>query len=535
MNLPQANERRRLPRQKVDALLYLKINPDNGGVVLDLSERGMRISVANPLMASSQINFSLGLEGGLPIEGAGHVSWLSKSGKTAGVKFDNFPVNSQERVRRWLGVQEVPPEMGKVQQAPDIRELSTIPEPAGRGVKPHEQGVAGDLRADAPEVTASTDGAKTSDREPPSTPAQEPPSSHTLFSPPPPRPVATSSEESSPVASVPDWSVDHQIQATSLLFLPKGPESEDISSVGTSDQPQPFPRGVGKAASVDRDEENLALRSAVLSGSRSEEHEEGKKHGFGKILLGVAFCAVLVVLGFVIYGDPRIFASLQPLIARLRSQPISQVVENPGLQRVLRGIARSKAAPRNQRGSEPVSNPTIFYAPGQNASRSPTGTAASSPQNWQASVTDQRLVFSGSPSVSSGGNGDFAPLPGPSSQAAVGHALSLSPSFSSSQLQGPGGVLRTDGALVEEGPLPSVSLNLDSQTSATKPIVVEAVVGKDGTVRDVRLISSPASRLTAAVVEAVKQWRYQPLYENGEPVEFTTRITFNFSAARRQP
>jgi outer membrane biosynthesis protein TonB len=48
-------------------------------------------------------------------------------------------------------------------------------------------------------------------------------------------------------------------------------------------------------------------------------------------------------------------------------------------------------------------------------------------------------------------------------------------------------------------------------------------------VEDVRLLSSPASKLAEAVVSAVKQWRYRPFYRDGKPVEFVTRITFDFS------
>ncbi|HVB34890.1 MAG TPA: energy transducer TonB [Patescibacteria group bacterium] len=99
----------------------------------------------------------------------------------------------------------------------------------------------------------------------------------------------------------------------------------------------------------------------------------------------------------------------------------------------------------------------------------------------------------------------------------------------------PTGALRSDGALVEEGTPISMPLHLASQTSVPEPIVVDAVIGMDGRVRDVRLISSPASQLARAVVEAVSQWRYRPFYENGAPAEFTTRITFDFSGNSRKP
>jgi TonB family protein len=91
--------------------------------------------------------------------------------------------------------------------------------------------------------------------------------------------------------------------------------------------------------------------------------------------------------------------------------------------------------------------------------------------------------------------------------------------------------LRVDGGLVDEGSVsPTFApLNLDGQTLDPKPIVVEAVIGKDGGVEDVRLLSTTTSELAEAVVSAVKQWRYRPFYRDGQPVEFVTRITFDFS------
>jgi protein TonB len=37
--------------------------------------------------------------------------------------------------------------------------------------------------------------------------------------------------------------------------------------------------------------------------------------------------------------------------------------------------------------------------------------------------------------------------------------------------------------------------------------------------------------LTAAAIDAVRQWRYKPYILNGAPVEVETQITVNFSLA----
>jgi protein TonB len=62
-------------------------------------------------------------------------------------------------------------------------------------------------------------------------------------------------------------------------------------------------------------------------------------------------------------------------------------------------------------------------------------------------------------------------------------------------------------------------------------VVLMAVIGKDGTVRDVR-VESGLPVLAQAAIEAVKQWRYRPYLLNGEPVEIDSQITINFNLSR---
>ena len=61
-------------------------------------------------------------------------------------------------------------------------------------------------------------------------------------------------------------------------------------------------------------------------------------------------------------------------------------------------------------------------------------------------------------------------------------------------------------------------------------VVLLAVIGKDGTVRDLHVKSGPPL-LAQAAMDAVKQWRYKPYLLNGEPVEIDTQINVNFTLA----
>ncbi len=61
-------------------------------------------------------------------------------------------------------------------------------------------------------------------------------------------------------------------------------------------------------------------------------------------------------------------------------------------------------------------------------------------------------------------------------------------------------------------------------------VVLQAVIGKDGTVQDLRVVSGHPM-LTGAAIDAVKQWRYRPYYLNNEPVSVDTQINVNFTLA----
>jgi TonB family protein len=59
------------------------------------------------------------------------------------------------------------------------------------------------------------------------------------------------------------------------------------------------------------------------------------------------------------------------------------------------------------------------------------------------------------------------------------------------------------------------------------PVVLEALVGKDGTVEKLSTVSGD-SQLATAATDAVRQWRFKPFFRNGSPEEFQTRITVDF-------
>ena len=58
-------------------------------------------------------------------------------------------------------------------------------------------------------------------------------------------------------------------------------------------------------------------------------------------------------------------------------------------------------------------------------------------------------------------------------------------------------------------------------------VVIQARITKDGTLKDLKVISGPEI-LVSSALEAVSKWRYKPYLLKGKPVEIDTQITVNY-------
>lgn len=60
-------------------------------------------------------------------------------------------------------------------------------------------------------------------------------------------------------------------------------------------------------------------------------------------------------------------------------------------------------------------------------------------------------------------------------------------------------------------------------------VVLKAVIGRDGAIYDLHVVSTPSPSLAAATLWSVSQWQYKPYMLNGQPVEVETTINVIFS------
>jgi TonB family protein len=63
-------------------------------------------------------------------------------------------------------------------------------------------------------------------------------------------------------------------------------------------------------------------------------------------------------------------------------------------------------------------------------------------------------------------------------------------------------------------------------------VIIFAVIGRDGRLHSMRLVSTPDPDLAIAALAAVRQWAYKPYLFRGEPTEVQTKIKVNFAFSR---
>ena len=71
---------------------------------------------------------------------------------------------------------------------------------------------------------------------------------------------------------------------------------------------------------------------------------------------------------------------------------------------------------------------------------------------------------------------------------------------------------------------PLLAQNMNVQGS----VVLQAIIGADGIIENIHVLSGPAV-LAAAAQQAVREWRFKPVLQNGQPVETKANITVNFT------
>jgi Gram-negative bacterial TonB protein C-terminal/PilZ domain len=99
----RTHELRQHPRRKLSGMAYVELVQDNGGILLNLSEGGFAIQSALALSSREfpELRFQLpNMRGWLT--GSGRVVWMSESKKEAGIQFLDLREHARAQVRMWV-------------------------------------------------------------------------------------------------------------------------------------------------------------------------------------------------------------------------------------------------------------------------------------------------------------------------------------------------------------------------------------------------------------------------------------------------
>jgi TonB family protein len=123
---PRSRERRRFIRQRVRSLAYVDVVPNNGGIVLNLSENGLALQAVNPF---DETRVSLRIQppkSRKRIEASAEITWISESKREAGLQFLGLTEDAHSEIAEWVAAEA---EIGERPPLNDSRASAAPPPP----------------------------------------------------------------------------------------------------------------------------------------------------------------------------------------------------------------------------------------------------------------------------------------------------------------------------------------------------------------------------------------------------------------------
>src|SRR5882762_2202641 len=221
------------------------------------------------------------------------------------------------------------------------------------------------------------------------------------------------------------------------------------------------------------------------------------------------------------FGDVTPAAPAPTQAAPTVAAPVADTPVEP----VNRFSRQSKIAPNpgsNQIAPDQVTTP-IAIAPSR-ATSVPASAQARTP--IQVKTEPQRSPATTQPAVAESAEAPAIANLGASAKPdalnTIAHATTALPAAPSTQRISQG---VSDGLLLKRvQPIyPQQAMQMHTQGK----VALQATIAKDGSVRNVKVVSGPAI-LARSATDAVRQWKYKPYLLNGEPIEVQTDININF-------
>ena len=232
----------------------------------------------------------------------------------------------------------------------------------------------------------------------------------------------------------------------------------------------------------------------------------------------IALALLLLALILVLVKDREFWFPAEPA-AQSEAEPVEQTPTD---------------APAPPNVATPIAKPSLPARPKTKPHTAPPATVADSPAPALAPVVTNRAVLPPLEVEVVAGDEHRTIRPGTNSvkvelQPRTPVTSEQSPSDSGGVADATARVHLSPGMaeIVSRPVQPNYPL-LAKQMKVQGAVVLEALIGRDGNIQDLHILSGPAI-LSAAAREAVKQWRFKPYLQSGQAVETEARITVNFT------
>jgi hypothetical protein len=522
---PATVERRFYSRVAPQTPLYVAINEDIQGLLLNVSENGLLLSTPTVLPCNFVARIAVSLDGlPRPVQVNVRVVWTSEARKLAGIQLLDLTEHDREQIRKWSA---------------QASASSSQREPNALGV------VTSATTARAERTPAASAFTKLTKPRAVASPAAQPP---------------VQTQPASAGTKLAKWCVLIIAVGLAAVFLFKtgalgNPfvrstenrhENVSVSPYVQDARPHPQNRdatipnaadhvhvaATAPDANLGHPQNALESKSASLSSAETDDDTDMEDDAGNS--------AVDVHQNHIEgppptpapTGEPRIKRNSSPAGSPLNSA--NPVDVSPEMPPVSSGSVAIKEAPQSPVGANALA--TVAPAPTAIPSRSNIAPpSAALPRNSVAPVV-QPVIQMDPPArqvmeirVPSGYRASFFNLPGERLLESSSTTMRIQRSVRLSAAHGWWSFHREKRVLV--GQLIS---RVDPQVPQVRPgladfVHVSAMVGADGRIESVRPIHGPVG-LVPAVVKAVHEWRYQPTLIDGKPVQTQCDVVVQFHA-----
>ena len=566
-------ERRLHARQRINSIVYVDIGLDNGGIVLNLSEEGMGFQAVGPLGKQGELRIRIKLPSSQArIEVTAQIVWVSNSNRQAGVRFSDVRLEDQVQIQEWVRSQappaapweesskqgdegaESPPKQETDQGLRRDKRLSLVPEiaiPDLSRQKPAEVSGNG-MRQQVPTDRADrADPASLQKPELASQPFAEPANSPTAERP-------TIQEGATQAAAVQNPSAQASVEPDGGDSPFTAPSHDKSSMESTLGWPTPISRTAALALPRSQDarpdpveffasavDSKTDSTPATVNAIAGIPEPTNKLFVWNRIAIAVLFalCSVLCfAIGTWVGQIVTRRHSLKAATTQVNLSPTAGAGINGSVggsagrpepattERVHSGAASGHSALESRKfepskdslGAPPMRQSTKSDAPEQNVTTSATakeqensppvaiGQENSVPPGQNAATFSTTKVQESNPTVAPALENSAAVAPSP--RIVAGLVLKPSDRFNPCFL-----AYRVEAVYPPE-----------AQKQQIEGVVkIRQVVGVDGKVHSVKLLSGPPL-LVAAALEAARYWRYLPALLNGQPVETEQDVEIEF-------